>query len=134
MSKEQSNFQLGENVSNTAKRPFAAVASSVRRASVLLQTGEAIGERLEARLYVVRTGVADRVKAKLVRRSEGTRRALADTIVVAGGILVCLARTEITDCIVTVAALRRGVSDALALRSPRRHRSPLGARERKTLL
>ena len=35
------------------------------------------------------------------------------------------------DCIITVAALRRGVSDSLALRSPRRH---FGARERKTLL
>ena len=38
------------------------------------------------------------------------------------------------DCIVIVAALRRGVLDALALWSPRRHRSPLGARERMTLL
>jgi len=38
-----------------------------------------------------------------------------------------------SDSVVAVAALRRGVSDALALRSPRRHRSPLGARKRKIL-
>ena len=37
------------------------------------------------------------------------------------------------DCIVALIALRRGVLDALALRSPRRHRSSLGAQERKIL-
>ena len=58
MSKEQSNFYLGENVSNTAKRPFAAVTVCVRRASGIVQTGEVIGEHFEARFYVGRTGVA----------------------------------------------------------------------------
>ena len=43
---------------NAAKRPFAAVASSVRRASGIVQTGEVIGENFEARFYVGRTGVA----------------------------------------------------------------------------
>ena len=38
-----------------------------------------------------------------------------------------------TDCIVALAALQRKVSDALALRRPQRHRSPLGAQERKIL-
>ena len=53
MSKEQSNFYLGENVSNTAKRPFAAVATSVRRVSsrVLAELGELLGERHEARFF-----------------------------------------------------------------------------------
>ena len=41
MSKEQSNFQLGENVSNTAKRPLAAIAERVERASGgLVDTGD----------------------------------------------------------------------------------------------
>ena len=52
--------------------------------------------------------------------------------VVAVNVVVVVPRDN--DCIGTVSALRRGVSDALALRSPRRHRSPLGARGRKTLL
>ena len=61
-------------------------------------------------------------KTFLCRRGRGN--ACVDVIVVVPGD---------SDCIVAPAALRRGVSDALALRKPRRHRSPLGARERKIL-
>ena len=43
-------------------------------------------------------------------------------------------RSLVSDCIVTLAALRRGISDALALWSPRWHRSLLDALERKTLV